>query len=610
MKTLQTEQNIGEKSINIDNKVLEAQVKLLYRQTMTGLIGIIIVAFAACITFWQVIPQWKLSLWMGLVFLITIVRGGVLFSFQRKLSEINHINLWLNLHFSGVVLSGLMWSLAFLFLWPTEHSVYQLVWPIFILPLSGAAVATYYIWKPSYISFLLLTTIPSSLRLFYEGGTLFIILGIICIFYIYILLRAGRVMHSSSVHAFKARIRNEVLNEGLKNEINTREQLNLRLKNEISERKSAEKEIRKLSKVFLDGTNPIILGNLNGEILEVNDETVNVYGFSREELINKSINLLVPNESHERMNELIKLCIQGKLIRDMESFRRKKDGDEIPVLMTLSLLTDEANKPFGIAFLASNITKQKNIEKELIISKAVVESANATKDKFFKIISHDLRSPFNSILGFSNLLNAQYDSFDDMERKDLIQNIDKSATYAYNLLENLLSWSRTQTNEIKINKENFNLNKLVEKSVSPYLSNANSKNISIVNSINPELTVFVDENTALTFIRNIVSNAIKFTHKGGKINIDANIDQNRIKIYIKDTGVGMSPEVLGKLFKIDKDISREGTNHEKGTGLGLILSKEFVEKNGGSIIVKSQENKGSEFIISLPLNPNTENNNN
>jgi len=597
-----SKQNSSIRSLNIDQKVLKAQVRLLYEQTKTGLIGIMIVSFAVSFVFWPILPKWKLSLWMGLVFLITLGRGVVVFAFQKKLPVINNIHRWMNLHVIGVVLSGFMWGIPLFFLWPVEHSIFQLVWPIFILPLSAAAVATYYIWTPSYVLFLLITIIPTFLRFIYEGGTLFNVLGFICLVFIYILLRAGKVMHLSSVHAFKARIRNEVLNEGLKKEITTREQLNSRLHKEISERRLAENEIRKLSKVFLDGTNPIIIENLNGDILELNDEAINVYGFSREELINKSINTLVPNEYHSRMIELINLCIEGKLIRDVESFRKKKDGAEIPVLMTLSLLTDEENNPFGIASIASDITKQKNIEKELLRSRVVAEKANATKGKFLKIISHDLRSPFNSIMGFSNLLNTQYDIFDDNEIKDAIKNIDNSAVYAFNLLENLLAWARSQTNEIVINKEELNLKQLVDESVFPYLSNATSKNISIINNVKPELIVSLDRNTALTFIRNLISNAIKFTHKGGMITISSYIDNDSIILSIKDTGVGMPLEVVDSLFELDKNITTKGTNDEKGTGLGLLLCKEFVEKNGGSISVKSEINKGSEFIISLPVN--------
>lgn len=585
---------------NINQKVREAQIQLLYQQTKTGLIGVLFVALTACVAFWHIVPQWKLSLWVGIIILITFARGYTIFAFQKRAQLTSDIDRWARLHVIGIISSGLMWVIPFVFLWPTEHPVFQLVWPMIILPLSTAAVATYYTWTPSYVTFLILTALPISLRFFFEGGALFNIMGFLTLFFIWVLLRAGKVMHAASVRSSEFGIRNESLNDDLKVEIAKREQLNVQLQKEIAERKLAENEIRKLSKVFLDGTNPTFIEDLDGHILEMNDEAVNVYGFSRDELINRSFMLLVPERNHNKMKDLIKLCLEGKLVRDIEGLRRKKDGKEIPVLMTLSLLTDEANNPFGIASIASDITEQKNIEKELTKSKAAAESANATKDKFFKIISHDLKSPFNSIIGFSNLLNTEYDSLDNLKRKNYIQKINTSSLYAFNLLENLLTWARTQTDEIKINKENINLKKLVATSISTYLFNADSKNISIINNIPPELIISIDENTALTFIRNIVSNAIKFTHTGGSITIDSYFNEDSISIHITDTGVGMSDEVIDNLFKIDKGISTEGTNNEKGTGLGLILCKEFIERNGGSISVKSEVNKGSEFIIILP----------
>lgn len=595
-----SDNSVSKKSTNTHQKVRVAQVQLLYQQTKTGLIGVLIVAITAFVVFWQVVPQWKLSLWLGIIILITFARAYTIYTFQNRSILTSDISRWARFHVIGIVFSGLMWAIPFVFLWPTGHADLQLVWPMIILPLSAAAVATYYTWTPSYVIFLILTALPISLRFFFEGGTLFNTMGLLTLFFIGVLLRAGRVMHAASLRSFVFGIHNEALNMDLNENITIKEKLNIQLHQEIVERSLAEKENRKLSKVFLDGTNPTFIEDLNGIVLEMNDEAVNVYGFSREELVNKSIKLLVPDESHEKMDELIKLCLKGQLIRDVEGFRRKKDGQEIPVLMTLSLLTDEENKPFGIASMASDITEQKNIEKELTKSKAAAESTNATKDKFFKIISHDLRGPFNGILGFSNLLNTQYDALDDLERKSYIQKMNKSSLLAFKLLENLLTWARTQTDGIKINKQNLNLKQLIDTSISPYLSNADSKNIRVINNIKPDLFVSIDENTALTFIGNIVSNAIKFTHIGGLVTIDLQINENNKELHITDTGVGMSPDVIDKLFCIDEEISTKGTNNEKGTGLGLILCKEFIEKNGGSIIVKSELNKGSEFIITLP----------
>lgn len=595
-----TDSSVPKEIANIDQKVRIAQVQLLYQQTKTGLVGVLIVALTACVVFWQVVPQWELSLWTGSIILLTIIRGGIVLAFQRRALLASDIDRWARLHVIGVVASGILWSIPFIFFWPTEQSVFQLVWPIFILPLSAAAVATYYTWTPSYVLFLVLSALPISVRFFYEGGELYYIMGFLTLFFITVLLRAGKVMHTESVRSFEFGIRNEALNIKLNEGISIREQLNLQLQKEIVERKLAENEIRKLSKVFLEGTNPTFIEDLNGNILEMNNEAVNFYGFSREELIGKSIKLIVPDEKHTKIEELIKLCLEGKLVRDVEGLQLKKDGSKIPVLMTLSLLTDEENNPFAIASIASDISELKNIEKELTKSKAAAESANAAKDKFFKIISHDLRSPFNSIIGLSSLLIEQYESFDDLRRKDYIQNINKASLYSYDLLDNLLTWARTQTDEIIINKEELNLKDLVETSISTALLNANAKSISVINRVQAEFFLSIDRNTALTFIRNVVNNAIKFTHKGGYVIIDSQVNEDSISLHITDTGVGISPEVIDHLFQIGKDISTKGTDNEKGTGLGLILCKEFIERNGGSISVKSEVGKGSEFIINLP----------
>lgn len=594
------EENVANELLNIEQKVRKAQITLLYKQTKTGLIGGVIVAFTACIVFMPVISQWKLYLWTGLIVLLTIIRGITVLAFEKSILVTSNISKWANFHVLGIVFSGLLWAVPFLYLWPTEYSIYQAIWPILILPLSTAAVVTYHTWNPSYILFLILTALPMSLRFFFEGGELFNMLGLLTLFFIVVLLRAGKVMYIASLRSFEFGIRNETLNVKLNKEIIIRERLNTQLQQKIVEGELTRKEIRKLSKVFLEGRNPTFIKDLNGSILDINNEAVNFYGFSREELIGKSIKMLVPSEMHEKIDKLIKRCLDGVLVRDVECLQQKKDGGKIPVLITLSLLTDEKNTPFAIASIVSDITFQKNIEKELKISKNVAEKANAAKDKFFKIISHDLKSPFNSVVGFSNLLKDNYNSFDDLKRKEFIEHINTSSNSAFALLENLLNWARTQTNEIIINKEKLNLKELVDTSILTCMLNANSKEINIINNVQPEIFITIDENTTLTFIRNIVNNAIKFTHKGGKVILESNVIANNVQLHIVDTGVGMSSEFIRDLFKINKNKSTKGTNNEGGTGLGLILCKEFIEKNGGNITVKSEVGKGSEFIIQLP----------
>lgn len=225
---------IAKELSDVNKKVREAQVQLIFRQTWTGLAGVLIVALTACAVFWQIIPHWKLSLWAGLTILLTLIRGGIIYAFQKREPFSTDINRWATLHVIGVTLSALLWAIPSIFLWPKEFSIFQLVWPIFILPLSAAAVATYYTWKSSYISFVLITVIPISVRFFFEGGFLFNMMGFLALFFIAVLVRAGKVMHINSVKAFKFGISNE--------------SLNINLKKEIAERTLAEVEKEKLIK--------------------------------------------------------------------------------------------------------------------------------------------------------------------------------------------------------------------------------------------------------------------------------------------------------------------------------------------------------------------------
>lgn len=230
-----------------------------------------------------------------------------------------------------------------------------------------------------------------------------------------------------------------------------------------------------------------------------------------------------------------------------------------------------------------------------------LEQSNATKDKFFSIIAHDLKNPFNIILGYADILNTEYEDFDESERKRMITEIDKSSKITYNLLDNLLTWSRSQQGKIQINKELYNLKHLVDQSCEPYKLNATNKNIKISTEISVDYKICVDKFTMSTAIGNLLSNAIKFTPYGGLIAIYVESDNKHIKLNFKDTGIGMSKETTLNLFKDGKGNSTLGTNNESGTGLGLMLCQEFIEKNGGEISVVSEEGKGSIFTFTFPI---------
>ena len=229
---------------------------------------------------------------------------------------------------------------------------------------------------------------------------------------------------------------------------------------------------------------------------------------------------------------------------------------------------------------------------------------NAMKDKFFSIIGHDLKNPINVIMGFSDLLKIKIDNL-SVEKRDLyINNIVSTTKKTYNLLENLLDWARSQSGRMAITPENIYLVQLINSNIILLKERTRGKKIKILTDFPEEpAIVFSDSNMTDTIIRNLLSNAVKYTLPEGEISIKVIIEKksNQIKTVISDTGIGIPADMIGKLFSLDRSFSTEGTAGETGTGLGLILCKEFIEKNNGKIWAESVEGKGSVFTFTLPI---------
>lgn len=244
------------------------------------------------------------------------------------------------------------------------------------------------------------------------------------------------------------------------------------------------------------------------------------------------------------------------------------------------------------------ITKQsEEIEKQ----KDELQELNITKDKFFSIISHDLKNPISSLAITLNTLYEEKDEISDEEVKEILFLSKDSAKNLYELLENLLDWSRSQRNVININPLEFDVNYLINNNIHLFDSSLNIKKIKVIFENTEPLTCFADIPMTSAAIRNLISNAIKFSNDKGTLTIKASeYDEKYNLVSISDSGIGMPLEIINKLFRIDANSSRLGTNQEKGTGLGLILCKEFIEKNGGQIWVESVENVGSTFFFTIP----------
>jgi len=234
-------------------------------------------------------------------------------------------------------------------------------------------------------------------------------------------------------------------------------------------------------------------------------------------------------------------------------------------------------------------------------SEQLLNESNQAKDSFFSIIAHDLRSPFNVILGMLDLLTSGYSEYTDQERQKMLLSCKNASARTIDLLENLLTWARVQKGSLPYSPEKFNIADVINENVHLFESAFQSKEIILKQSGEKNISTTSDRNMMNTIVRNLISNAIKFTKPGGSISIHVcYYDDDHLMVTVKDSGIGMSQQTLKSLFKIENRMVMRGTNNERGTGLGLILSKEFIEKNSGKIWVTSVQGAGSTFNFTLP----------
>ncbi len=256
----------------------------------------------------------------------------------------------------------------------------------------------------------------------------------------------------------------------------------------------------------------------------------------------------------------------------------------------------------------NKLLSEKNFQLELANQKLVeseqnLRELNATKDKFFSIIAHDLKNPFNALLGFSELLEHNFDSYSREETKEYINVIYETSQSLFKLLDNLLQWSRTQTGSITYHPSSIELYPIIRQEVELLQVNADRKRIKVKILVDERTTAFADKIIISSVIRNLLNNAIKFTDINGRVEIWARESFENIEVSVSDSGIGIEPDDIDKLFRLDSTLTTKGTANEEGTGLGLLLCKEFVEKNNGKIWVTSKKGKGSTFYFTLPKKP-------
>lgn len=331
-----------------------------------------------------------------------------------------------------------------------------------------------------------------------------------------------------------------------------------------------------------------------------------VTGYTQSDFLSDSklfLKVIHPNDLKVIKPKLINLLKSRIQLSSEFEFRIiNKQGNVVWVRSKINLVRSGTGKIQKIFGLVSDITFRKRAEEELKKSTENLIKLNETKDRFISIISHDLRTPFSSILGFTDLL-VNDDELTEDEKKQYVRYIQESSRSMLALVNSLLDWTRLQTGRIKFEPQKIDVTKIITDSINALSGTAMQKGIEIETKLNQYLYLFVDKSLISQVFNNLISNAIKFTNKGGKISISAcpASGSRFIQFNVKDSGVGIKEEDLPKLFNVDSKFTSEGTAGEKGSGLGLSLVKEIIEKHGGTISVESKYGVGSEFKFTLPI---------
>lgn len=369
-----------------------------------------------------------------------------------------------------------------------------------------------------------------------------------------------------------------------------------------------------MDSIFRDAAVVLMIVNKEGEVVDINKSGEIFSGNKRENLLGllggHAINCITATNDDEVVcgnasdcsHCIIRGCVERTLQHNISLYKKEglmkleRNGETTNVNVLISTTPIDYMGERMVLVTLDDITKQKAVEKQL-------KDLNVMKDKFFSIIAHDLMHPFNSILGYSELLlKAESEGISADEQHMFVKHLHNSSQQAYTLVEDLLTWARVQTNRLFCNPELLYINELVDTNIKILSLSALKKDIELKNCISEDKLVFVDKFMISTVLRNLMSNAIKFTPLKGSISIEANvINGDKLRISIRDNGVGISDEVIDKLFRIEHFYSSPGTDGEKGTGLGLVMCKEFIEKHNGEIGVDSIYGQGSVFWFTLPM---------
>lgn len=377
---------------------------------------------------------------------------------------------------------------------------------------------------------------------------------------------------------------------------------------DVTRQKETEILLEQLSRVASSTENVVVIMDKDGNFEWVNRGFETRYGYTLEEFVEKNGRNLEDNSSNEDISEILKqIKSTGKAFTYTSRTRDSKGGDAW-YQTNITPILDDTGETSSMFLIDSDITRIKKTDLQIKQQKYELESQrdllkklNARKDRLFSIIAHDLKNPFQSIIGFAELLQNNHKKLNEQELNDYLECIHSSSTSAYELLFNLLEWARAQIRIIEINPVEIGISELLDDIISLLSLQAKNKQIQFRKQIGQEMNLYADQHMVHTILRNLTSNAIKFTGTGGEVEFSALQKDSNVEISIKDSGIGIPGSKLKNLFSIEKSKSSRGTAGEAGTGLGLLVCKEFLQLNHGKIEVSSVPGSGSTFTITLPV---------
>jgi PAS domain S-box-containing protein len=377
---------------------------------------------------------------------------------------------------------------------------------------------------------------------------------------------------------------------------------------DISGRKAKEEEklkaditIRILSLAINQSPVTVVITDLAGNIESVNSRFTDVTGYTAEEVIGQNMKILKAGDRPDSdYKELWNTILSGGNWHGI-FHNRKKNGELYWESAVISPVKDQHGIITHFLAVKEDITSRLKSEQEIKHKNEELQKLNSEKDKFFSIIAHDLRGPLGGFKGLTEMMADESNEFTGHEIKEMTLELSRSARNTFNLLENLLEWSQMDSGLTEFKPQKLGLMNMVTDCINVVSEQARGKGIALNVELPTGYEVIADKNMLQTVIRNLLSNAIKFTPKGGSVAISAKPAENsRMVISVKDTGIGMNDEMQNNLFNLGANTKRPGTEGEKSTGLGLLLCKEFVEKNGGEIRIESEQNHGTIFSFTIP----------